>query len=141
MRSEPALPVVDHTVADNSSPTNPSSATTLVENGSLRAVDDRASIHSTSGASSRSMFWPPSLRRRPTDRSAVTVSTATGDGKAKNQAKTKEKDREHQEHRRRPSDEDDDMTGLGFEVEMELQKQSRDGGEWGIGDEARMGLE
>jgi hypothetical protein len=117
MRSEPALPVVDHTVAEKGSSTANSA-----ENASLRTADDGTSLHSTS-ASSKSIFWPPSLRRRTTDRSTATAATAD------------------KEHRRRPSDDDEDLTGLGFEVEMELQKQSKDGGEWGIGDEARMGLE
>lgn len=35
----------------------------------------------------------------------------------------------------------DDASGLGIGVELELQKQGKEGGEWGIGDEARMSLE
>lgn len=103
----------------------------IIANGSLpedeatsikTTTDDNASTHS---AASRS-FWP-TLRRRTTDRSA----------------QSKEKDS------KRPSDmmsdaasimtmdEDDAGPSLGIEAEMEMQKQGR----WGIGDEARMGLE
>lgn len=36
---------------------------------------------------------------------------------------------------------DDDASGLDLETELELQKQGKDGGRWGIGDEAHMNLE
>ena len=35
---------------------------------------------------------------------------------------------------------EDQLSGLSPEVEMELQRQGKDGGAWGIGDEARMCL-
>ncbi|KOS19848.1 Peroxisomal membrane protein PEX30 [Escovopsis weberi] len=38
-------------------------------------------------------------------------------------------------------EDEDDTSGLGLEVELELQKQNKEGGQWGIGDEARMSLE
>lgn len=38
-------------------------------------------------------------------------------------------------------DSEQDTSGLGIEVEMELQRQGKDGGQWGIGDDARMNLE
>lgn len=37
--------------------------------------------------------------------------------------------------------EEDYRSGLGIEVETELQRQGKEGGTWGIGDEARMNLE
>lgn len=43
---------------------------------------------------------------------------------------------------RRPSSSyhDDESVGLGVELALEIQKQGKDGGQWGIGDEARMSL-
>ena len=68
------------------------------------------------------------MRRRPTgDRSSV-------DGKSEGR-------------KRRPSevlseaDDEDYRSRLGIEVETELQRQGKEGGTWGIGDEARMSLE
>lgn len=90
------------------------------DDASIKTADDALSVHSTS---SRSFFRTPSLMRRVTDRSAVS---------------TAEKDRP-----RRASDavSEEEASGLGIEVELELQKQGKEGGEWGIGDEARMSLE
>ena len=36
---------------------------------------------------------------------------------------------------------EEDTSGLGLSVALELQKQDKEGGQWGIGDEARMNLE
>lgn len=36
---------------------------------------------------------------------------------------------------------EEEASGVGIELELELQKQGKEGGEWGIGDEARMSLE
>lgn len=84
------------------------------------STDDAASLNSTS-----SRFWPSMRRRAGTDRS----STET-------------------QHRPRRTSEvlsdvvsEEDSSGLGFAVELEIQKQGKDGGQWGIGDEARMNLE
>ncbi|KJZ78537.1 hypothetical protein HIM_01928 [Hirsutella minnesotensis 3608] len=108
MRAEPMLPGSDQTVADDAS---------------AKTADDTASVHSTS---SKSSFWPASLRRRTADRPRTST----------------EKDRPRRMSEV-PSDHasEEDATGLGFELEMELQKQGKDGGQWGIGDEARMNLE
>ncbi|KAJ2956787.1 hypothetical protein NQ176_g11296 [Zarea fungicola] len=89
-----------------------------------RAVDDAASIYSTS---SKSSFWPPLLRRRNTDKSAADRE------KEKREARGKRAMERH--------DSEQDTSGLGIEVEMELQRQGKDGGQWGIGDDARMNLE
>lgn len=120
MRSEPALPLVDSTPAENIRPPTSDSAT------SKTAVDDSLSVHSTSSKSGWGGF--ASLRRRGTgDRSSV-------DGKSEGR-------------RRRASEvlseagEEDYRSGLGIEVETELQRQGKEGGTWGIGDEARMSLE
>ncbi|KAM4062765.1 integral peroxisomal membrane peroxin domain-containing protein [Hirsutella rhossiliensis] len=108
MRAEPMLPGTDQTVADDAS---------------AKTADDSASMHSTS---SRSSFWPSSLRKRATERPRNSTE--------------KERPRRLSEVQGDHVSEED-ATGLGLEVEMELQKQGKDGGQWGIGDEARMNLE
>ena len=114
-RSQPAQPLVDPSTSENRPSTSDSS----------KAADDSASLQSTSSRS-WGVFRPPSLRRRPTDRSSMDKTEG---------------------RRRRHSDvlsetgEDENLSGLGIEVEMELQKQGKEGGAWGIGDEARMSLE
>ncbi|PHH77747.1 hypothetical protein CDD80_261 [Ophiocordyceps camponoti-rufipedis] len=92
------------------------------DDGSVKAADDAASIHSTS---SRSSFWPGSLRKRATERSRTSA----------------EKERLRRSEVPAEAVGDDSASGLGLEVELELQKQGKDGGQWGIGDEARMNLE
>lgn len=80
--------------------------------------DDGASILSTS---SKSSFWP--LRKRAAadkPRTSTERDRPTGVSEAVR---------------------DDDASGLDLETELELQKQGKDGGRWGIGDEARMNLE
>ncbi|KAK7424723.1 hypothetical protein QQX98_000301 [Neonectria punicea] len=86
------------------------------DDASSRA-DDALSVLSTS---SKSFFRSPLTRRRATDRSAT-----------------------DKERTRRTSDarHDDAASSLGAELAVEIQKQGRDGGQWGIGDEARMSLE
>ncbi|KAH8729314.1 integral peroxisomal membrane peroxin-domain-containing protein [Ilyonectria robusta] len=86
------------------------------DDASSRA-DDALSVLSTS---SRSFFRSPLMRKRPTDRSAT-----------------------DKERIRRTSDvpNEEDTSSLGAELTVEIQKPGRDGGHWGIGDEARMSLE
>ncbi|KAG8426487.1 hypothetical protein J3459_008092 [Metarhizium acridum] len=81
--------------------------------------DDGASILSTS---SKSSFWPSSFRRRTVEK----PSTLAEKGPSRNIAEPVP---------------DDDASGLDLETELELQKQGKDGGRWGIGDEAHMNLE
>ncbi|KAH7019465.1 integral peroxisomal membrane peroxin-domain-containing protein [Ilyonectria destructans] len=86
------------------------------DDASSRA-DDALSVLSTS---SRSFFRSPLMRKRPTDRSTT-----------------------DKERIRRTSDvpNEEDTSSLGAELTVEIQKPGRDGGHWGIGDEARMSLE
>ena len=96
---------------------------TIADDASVKTADDAASLHSTS---SKSSFWPASLRRRPSDRPRTSAE--------------KDRSRRLSEVTSEPPNEQD-TSGLGLEVEWELQKQGQDGGQWGIGDEARMNLE
>ena len=96
---------------------------TIADDASVKTADDAASLHSTS---SKSSFWPASLRRRPSDRPRTSAETV--------------RSRRLSEVMGEPANEED-TSGLGLEVELELQKQGKDGGQWGIGDEARMNLE
>ncbi|PHH81919.1 hypothetical protein CDD82_7521 [Ophiocordyceps australis] len=91
------------------------------DTGVKTAADDAASLNSTSSKASSS--WLPSFRRRNTVR------------------RTSERDSGSQGLRGGDGAADDDPSGLALEVELELQKQTKDGGQWGIGDEARMNLE
>lgn len=123
MRSEPALPILDQTPAENLPSRTDES----------KAGDDAMSIHSTSSKSW--IFRPPSLRRRGTDKSM---------GEKEQHQQQQSKARQERQRTRSTStvlSEEEDMSGLGIEVEMELQHQGKDGGQWGIGDEARMNLE
>lgn len=107
---EIAMPLIDESNADDAS---------------LKATnnaDDSASLLSTS---SRSSFWPPSLRRRTTDRSSI----------------DRGKEAKRASEGRSDAAEENDDGGLGIDLELELQKQGKEGGQWGIGDEARMNLE
>ncbi|KAH6894211.1 integral peroxisomal membrane peroxin-domain-containing protein [Thelonectria olida] len=88
------------------------------DEASSRAADDALSVTSTS---SRSFFRSPLMRKRQTDRSNM----------------DKERTRRTSDVRR----EDDVSSSLGAELTLEIQKQGKDGGTWGIGDEARMNLE
>ncbi|PHH89387.1 hypothetical protein CDD83_6169 [Cordyceps sp. RAO-2017] len=97
---------------------------TVADDASAKTADDAASLHSTSSKSSS--FWPQSLRRRPAERPRTSA----------------ERDRSRRLSEV-PADaaSEEDAARLGLEVELELQKQGKDGGQWGIGDEARMNLE
>ncbi|POR32162.1 Peroxisomal membrane protein PEX30 [Tolypocladium paradoxum] len=96
---------------------------TIADDASGKTADDTASLHSTS---SKSSFWPASLRRRTADRPRTSTE--------------KDRSKRLSEVTSEPANEED-TSGLGLEVELELQKQGKDGGQWGIGDEARMNLE
>ncbi|KAK5995317.1 Peroxisomal membrane PEX30-like protein [Cladobotryum mycophilum] len=111
MRVEPLLPRPEVTVTEDHS----------ADSSSSKAGDDAVSLNSTSTSS---RFWP-GLRRRTTDRS-------NDDGHGQKHDKR---------HSIVSSNTDDDTSGLGLAVELELQKQGKEGGQWGIGDEARMSLE
>ena len=90
---------------------------TISDDSSGKTQDDAASTHSTPSRS----FFRPTFRRRPTDRSSMTdkeIPTRFSESLS-----------------------DDDPSSLGIEMDLELQKQRKEGGEWGIGDEARMNLE
>jgi hypothetical protein len=86
--------------------------------------DDSSSVMSTS---SRSFFRAPSLRRRVTDRTTAegfrNAGTGTGTGRRASEAKSEE-----------------EAAALGLQIELGMQGQGKEG-QWGIGDEARMGLE
>ncbi|KAK0388099.1 hypothetical protein NLU13_4343 [Sarocladium strictum] len=112
MRSEPALPLVDDTVAGE---------TDAVSNN--RTSDDSMSVHSTS-ASSRSFFRPGSFRLRPTNQSMP----------------DKEKDVDRPTRASVIMDEEEGEHGLSDSVDLALQ-QRKEVGDWGIADEARMNLE
>ncbi|GJN82329.1 peroxin 23 [Purpureocillium lilacinum] len=111
-------------VPTRAEPSLPGPESTIADDASAKTLDDSASVHSTS---SRSSFWPSLRRRNPAEakgRSSV----------------EKERSRRLSEVTSEPSNEEESH-GLGRELEMELQKQGKDGGQWGIGDEARMNLE
>ncbi|KAF5022029.1 hypothetical protein F66182_5912 [Fusarium sp. NRRL 66182] len=91
------------------------------DDASSKAADDSLSVHSTS---SRSFFRSPLMRKRVTDRSGVD-----------------NKERIRRASRTSSLYNDDDASSLSAELALEIQKQGRPGGQWGIGDEARMGLE
>lgn len=93
MRSEPALPLVDDTVAGET------------DVASTKTADDSASLHSTS-TTSRSFFRPSSFRRRTTDQSSV----------------TKGKDSESTKRTSAVLDEEDE-SGLSLSVDLQLQQQ------------------
>lgn len=111
MRSEPALPLVDDTVAGET------------DVASSKATDDTVSVHSTS-TSSRSFFRPGSFRRRPTNQSIT----------------EKDKESERPTRASIIMDEDEEDHGLSHSVDLELQ-QRKEAGDWAIADEARMNLE
>ncbi|KAL7951282.1 Pex24p domain-containing protein [Trichoderma barbatum] len=100
---------------------------------STKIADDTISLHSTTS----SRFWP-TLRRRTTDRSGDSLRL---------DSQRQEKRRSGSQRPRRTSDvasdivAEDDTASLNFSVALELQKQGKEGGQWGIGDEARMSLE
>lgn len=94
------------------------------DGSSIKTADD-ASVSTAPSSLSRSFFRAPSLRRRPTNSSID---------------KEKEKDKNRPRRQSEVLDEDS-ASGLGIDLDLELQNQGKDGGRWGIGDEARMSLE
>ncbi|KAK2001462.1 integral peroxisomal membrane peroxin [Colletotrichum falcatum] len=84
--------------------------------------DDAASTLSTSSGG-RSFFRAPSLRRKVTDRSVASKAD-------------KEQDRSR---RASEAKSEEEASALGLKLNLALQ--GKDGGQWGIGDEARMNLE
>lgn len=134
MRSEPALPFLDQTPAD----THHSSRAADEASKPAGGGDDSLSVHSTSSKSW--VFRPPSLRRRGTDKSTATTATTGGSGEKEPQGKAR-LERQRTRSTSTVLSEEEDVSGLGIEVELELQAQGKDGGQWGIGDEARMNLE
>ncbi|KAF5006808.1 hypothetical protein FDECE_6826 [Fusarium decemcellulare] len=90
------------------------------DDASSKAADDSLSVHSTS---SRSFFRSPLMRRRVADRSVA------------------DKERTRRASRTSSLYNDDEASSLPAELALEIQKQGKPGGQWGIGDEARMSLE
>ncbi|KAF4900497.1 Peroxisomal membrane protein PEX30 [Colletotrichum fructicola] len=87
-----------------------------------REKDDTASTLSTSSGG-RSFFKTPSLRRKVTDKSISSkVDTEQDRSRRASEAKSEE-----------------EAAALGLKLNLALQ--GKDGGQWGIGDEARMSLE
>jgi hypothetical protein len=115
MRSEPALPMIDDTVAGE----------TDVGSGHSKTADDAMSVTSTS-TSSRSFFRPGSFRRRATNQSLPD--------------KEKDKDDDRPTRANVIMDEEEEEHGLSDSVDLLLQ-QRKEVGDWGIADEARMNLE
>ncbi|KAI0417822.1 integral peroxisomal membrane peroxin-domain-containing protein [Xylaria grammica] len=117
-RPQPATPSVPDTT-DPSVPLAASAPEATTSEGKAKSEDDAVSLLSTSSKSARFRFPGPSLRRRNTGGT---------------------------QHSRRASEvaslrsNDDDST-LDPALELEIQGHQRDLGQWGIGDEAQMGLE
>ncbi|KAI3330233.1 integral peroxisomal membrane peroxin-domain-containing protein [Ustulina deusta] len=121
----PALPArpqpAASSVLDTTDPTAPLSTSapeTTISEDRVGGEDDAVSLLSTSSRSARFRFPAPSLRRR-------TSGT---------------------QHSRRASEvaslrSNDDDSALDPALELEIQGHQRDLGQWGIGDEAQMGLE
>ncbi|KAM6534827.1 hypothetical protein FALCPG4_004450 [Fusarium falciforme] len=91
-----------------------------IDDASSKAAEDSLSVHSTS---SRSFFRSPLMRKRVADRSVT------------------DKERTRRASRTSSLYNDDDASSLGATLALEIQKQGKPGGQWGIGDEARMSLE
>ncbi|GKT93651.1 peroxin 23 [Colletotrichum tofieldiae] len=104
------------------SPTHSAQDLALSDKDLEREKDDAASTLSTSSGG-RSFFKAPSLRRKVTDKSVA--------GKA-----DKEQDRSR---RASEAKSEEEASALGLKLNLALQ--GKDGGQWGIGDEARMSLE
>ncbi|KAK2040780.1 integral peroxisomal membrane peroxin [Colletotrichum somersetense] len=95
---------------------------TLSDKELEREKDDAASTLSTSSGG-RSFFKAPSLRRKVTDKSVASKAD-------------KEQDRS-----RRASEAKNEEEAAALGLKLNLALQGKDGGQWGIGDEARMSLE
>ncbi|KAF9880318.1 integral peroxisomal membrane peroxin [Colletotrichum karsti] len=106
------------------SPTQSTQDLTVADKDLEREKDDAASTLSTSSGS-RSFFKTPSLRRKVTDKSISSKA-----------------DRDHHHERsRRASDAKSEEEAAALGMKLNLALQGKDGGQWGIGDEARMSLE
>lgn len=95
---------------------------TMADKDMEREKDDAASTLSTSSGG-RSFFKTPSFRRKVTDRSIASKA-----------------DKEY-ERSRRASEAKSEEEAAALGVKLNLALQGKDGGQWGIGDEARMSLE
>ncbi|GKT50111.1 peroxisomal membrane protein PEX30 [Colletotrichum spaethianum] len=104
------------------SPTHSAQDLTLSDKDLEREKDDAASTLSTSSGG-RSFFKAPSLRRKVTDKSVASKAD-------------KEQDRSR---RASEAKSEEEASALGLKLNLALQ--GKDGGQWGIGDEARMNLE
>ncbi|KAI1359527.1 integral peroxisomal membrane peroxin-domain-containing protein [Xylaria arbuscula] len=99
---------------------SPPEATNAEDKDKSKGEDDASSLLSTSSKSARFRFTAPSLRRRTTSgtqrsrRASEVASLRSNDG---------------------------DSTTLDPALELEIQGHQRDLGQWGIGDDAQMGLE
>ncbi|KAI0442675.1 integral peroxisomal membrane peroxin-domain-containing protein [Xylaria telfairii] len=118
-RPQPATvsPVCDN--ADVAVPLSTSAPASTQSEGKTKCDDDAVSLLSTSSKSARFRFPGPSLRRR-----------TTGETPRSRRASEAASLRSH----------DDDNT-LDPALELEIQGHHRDLGQWGIGDDAQMGLE
>ena len=102
--------------------------------------DDTLSVLSSSSRSTR--FRMPSLRRRVTDSSASSTAAAAAAAAAAVPATTTAAHATGSSSRRRRASSaasDEDAAVLGTQLELEIQGAGKEG--WGIGDDARMGLE
>ncbi|KXH43531.1 integral peroxisomal membrane peroxin [Colletotrichum nymphaeae SA-01] len=104
------------------SPTRSAQDLTLSDKDLEREKDDTASTLSTSSGG-RSFFKAPSLRRKVTDKSVASKAD-------------KEQDRS-----RRASEAKSEEEAAALGLKLNLALQGKEGGQWGIGDEARMSLE
>ncbi|KZL74392.1 integral peroxisomal membrane peroxin, partial [Colletotrichum incanum] len=104
------------------SPAHSAQDLTLSDKDLEREKDDAASTLSTSSGG-RSFFKAPSLRRKVTDKSVASKAD-------------KEQDRSR---RASEAKSEEEASALGLKLNLALQ--GKDGGQWGIGDEARMNLE
>ncbi|KAF6836478.1 integral peroxisomal membrane peroxin [Colletotrichum musicola] len=104
------------------SPTQSAPDLTLHDKDLEREKDDTASTLSTSSGG-RSFFKAPSLRRKVTDKSIASKV-----------------DKEH-DRSRRASEAKSEEEAAALGVKLNLALQGKEGGQWGIGDEARMSLE
>ncbi|KAI1069458.1 hypothetical protein LB507_008809 [Fusarium sp. FIESC RH6] len=126
LRSQPYNSSNETMVATRSGTDNTQAEDLSNDDASSKAADDSLSVHSTSvhSTSSKSFLRSPFMRKR-----------APG-------ADNKERARRDSRASRTSSlYNDDDASALSAELALEIQKQGRPGGQWGIGDEARMGLE
>ncbi|KAI0430517.1 integral peroxisomal membrane peroxin-domain-containing protein [Xylaria sp. FL1042] len=117
-RPQPAASSVPDTT-DPSAPLSASAPETTSSEDKVKREEDAASILSTSSKSARFRFPSPSLRRR-------TTSGTQRSRRASEVASLRSND--------------DDST-LDPALELEIQGHQRDLGQWGIGDDAQMGLE